>query len=107
MLLTVQQVAERLQVSTTVIYRLVECRRLGHVRIGRAIRFKPEDVDAYIAAHYRPSKDCDLPPAKPTRELNPDGFKHLRSGGYVPKGLTDGFKHLERFGYVPDLRGVE
>ncbi len=48
-LLTIKQMAEKLQCSTSVLYRLVEwglvpCRRMG--RSGRMIRFDPMDKDA-------------------------------------------------------------
>lgn len=58
-LLTADEVCERLQVSKQFVY--AECRRakqewrtgprLKHVRIGREIRVKPDDLAAYIEAH--------------------------------------------------------
>jgi integrase len=47
--LTVKQVAARLQLSTAVVYRQVEIGALGHVRIGNAIRVTEADLAAFIA----------------------------------------------------------
>ena len=52
-LLTLQQVADRLQVSMSTVRRLVAAGRLKTVRIGRNLRVRPDDLAAYIkeAAH--------------------------------------------------------
>lgn len=50
-LLTLAQVAERLQVSMSTVRRLVDRGALKTVRIGRNIRVRPEDLAKYIAAH--------------------------------------------------------
>ncbi len=52
-LLTLQQVADRLQVSMSTVRRLVAAGKLKTVRIGRNLRVRPEDLAAYIkeAAH--------------------------------------------------------
>ena len=47
-LLTLQQVADRLQVSTSTVRRLVAAGRLKAVRIGRNLRVRPEDLSKYI-----------------------------------------------------------
>jgi excisionase family DNA binding protein len=48
-LLTVRQVAERLQVSTKTVYQLCERGDLAHVRVSNAIRVAPANLDAFIA----------------------------------------------------------
>jgi len=48
-LLTAEQVAERLSVSVSLIYKLRRERRLRCVRIGRLYRFHPEDVLALMS----------------------------------------------------------
>ena len=52
-LLTLQQVADRLQVSMSTVRRLAAKGKLKTVRIGRNLRVRPEDLAAYIkeAAH--------------------------------------------------------
>jgi len=47
-LLTLQQVADRLQVSMSTVRRLVSAGDLVAVRIGRNLRVRPEDLAAYI-----------------------------------------------------------
>lgn len=49
-LLTLQQVADRLQVSMSTAYRLVYAGEIAVVRIGRNLRVRPEDLEAYIEA---------------------------------------------------------
>lgn len=47
-LLTLQQVADRLQVSMSTVRRLVDAGKLKAIRIGRNLRVRPEDIAAYI-----------------------------------------------------------
>ena len=74
-LLTVGEVAEWLNVSGSLIYQLVESKRIPVCRIGNgrgAIRFRPEDVETYIAScidHRQPIKV-----SKPTRTH----LKHIK-----------------------------
>ncbi len=46
------EVGRRLGLGQREVYRLAKTGRLPSVRFGpRAIRFRPEDVDAFISAH--------------------------------------------------------
>ncbi len=47
-LLTVGEAARRLHISRSFVYELVHRGLLPIVRIGRALRFRPEDVEALI-----------------------------------------------------------
>ena len=47
-LLTKDQVAELLQVSRRTVERMEETGELEPVRIGRMVRYRPEDIDAFI-----------------------------------------------------------
>lgn len=47
-LLTLKQVADRLQVSMSTVNRRVASGEIPIVRLGRNIRVRPEDLDAYI-----------------------------------------------------------
>jgi excisionase family DNA binding protein len=49
-LLTAEEVSELLRVSTKTVRRLVAYRRLPCVRFGRALRFDPGDVLAWLSA---------------------------------------------------------
>ena len=55
-LLTLQQVADRLQVSLSTIRRMVDRGDLPFVKVGRNIRVRPEDLEAYIAANVEKAK---------------------------------------------------
>jgi excisionase family DNA binding protein len=46
-LLTVRDVAARLQVSTTTVYRLRASGQIAVMKVGAALRFRAEDVEAY------------------------------------------------------------
>jgi excisionase family DNA binding protein len=48
MLLTAQQVAAQLQLSEWSVYEAARNQRLRSIRIGRRVRFKPEDVAAFV-----------------------------------------------------------
>lgn len=50
-LLTLAQVADRLQVSMSTLRLWVDEGEFPIVRIGRSIRVRPEDLEAYIEAH--------------------------------------------------------
>jgi excisionase family DNA binding protein len=52
--LTVREAAEQLQVSTALVYRLVESGELAHVRVSNAIRVAPADLAVYLASRRRP-----------------------------------------------------
>ena len=50
-LVDVPAVARRWGVKAMTVYRLVESGRLRAVRIGRALRFRLTDIEAYEARH--------------------------------------------------------
>lgn len=75
-LLTVNEVTNQLQISRTLVYRLVEQGKLGCHRIGTgrgAIRFSQTDIDAFLDS-------CRVEPGEKAREpkLPRAQLKHLR-----------------------------
>lgn len=46
---TVRQAAERLGLSEKTVYRMARLGQMPHTRVGRSLRFRPEDVEAWIA----------------------------------------------------------
>ena len=50
-LLTLAEVAERLNTSPRHVRRLVAERRIAYRKLGRYVRFHPDDVAEYVAAH--------------------------------------------------------
>lgn len=55
-MLTVKQVAARLQVTPSCVYRQVELGALGHCRVANAIRVSEADLAAYIARSAVPGR---------------------------------------------------
>lgn len=52
-LLTLEQVADLLQVSITQVRRLCYAGELKHMRHGKVYRVRPSDVEEYVEAHMR------------------------------------------------------
>jgi len=48
-LLRIEDVAERLSVSRSMAWKLVDLGDLRSVRIGRAVRVRPQDLEAFLA----------------------------------------------------------
>ncbi len=49
-LLKGEDVADILQVSKSFAYQLIRCGDIPSVRLGRAVRVRPEDLDAFVKA---------------------------------------------------------
>jgi excisionase family DNA binding protein len=79
MLLTVRQVAAKLNVSLRCVYQLIEARAIPCHRIGigrGTIRVQEGDVDAYLIASRSPDKSAPTPPPV----SRPGGaFRHLNA----------------------------
>ena len=58
-LLTLAQAAEYLNVSERTVLRCRYERRLPFVKLGRSLRFKRADLDAFIEAGHHPAKGGD------------------------------------------------
>lgn len=48
-LLRIEQVAERLSVSRSMAWKIIDCGQLRSVRIGRSVRVRPQDLVDYLA----------------------------------------------------------
>jgi excisionase family DNA binding protein len=48
-LLRIEQIADRLSVSRSMAWRIIALGHLRSVRIGRAVRVRPQDLDDYLA----------------------------------------------------------
>jgi excisionase family DNA binding protein len=53
--LTVAEVADALRVSTMTVYRLVNTGELSGLRVGKNIRIRATDLDAFLAAGSVPA----------------------------------------------------
>ena len=54
-LLTIREVADKLKISTSSMYRYVEQGIFPHIRIGPNIRFKAEHIEAFLSR--KPEQD--------------------------------------------------
>ncbi len=54
-LLRIEDVADRLAVSRSMTWKLIAHGQLRSVRIGRAVRVRPADLEAYVAGAVRES----------------------------------------------------
>ena len=52
-LLRIEEVADRLSVSRSMAWKLIAYGQLRSVRIGRAVRVRPADLEAYIERSVR------------------------------------------------------
>lgn len=52
-LLRIEDVAQRLAVSRSMAWKLIAYGQLRSVRIGRAVRVRPADLEAYVASAVR------------------------------------------------------
>lgn len=60
-MLTAAQVAQLLGISERSVYALAAAKKIAHHRFGRAVRFAPEDVEAYRLANTRPVEPERMP----------------------------------------------
>jgi excisionase family DNA binding protein len=51
-LLTPNEVAEQLRVSTMTVYRLIKAGDLRAARIGKSFRIREDDVDRYLQSRF-------------------------------------------------------
>ncbi len=109
-LLTVNDVAQRLQVSTQCVYSMVARGKLAHVRVGigrGTIRFLQHDLDTFIHEH-RNEKNEDDPVSRPPRgraapaNLAPD--PGAEAWGVLYRITRADLLHLDSTEGVPGLR---
>jgi len=66
--LGIREVSQHLGVSNSTLYSLVEEQRIPHYRIGRLIRFKRSEIDAWMEGN---KKDCIAPEKMARKVLEP------------------------------------
>jgi excisionase family DNA binding protein len=53
-LLTVDGLADHLRIGRSTVYRLIREGEIHPIHVGKRLRFRPEDVDAYLEAAKAP-----------------------------------------------------
>jgi excisionase family DNA binding protein len=79
-LLTMEEVAERLNTTPRHVRRLVSARRIAYRKLGRYVRFHPEDVDEYIAVN-RVEVDANRRASRAAAPIPPTSATHARRAG--------------------------
>jgi excisionase family DNA binding protein len=54
-LLTAKQTAELLAISPRTLWELTNCRKIPHLRFGKAVRYDPRDLHAWLDKKKRES----------------------------------------------------
>ena len=57
--LTIDELSEYLSMKKSALYALVESGEIPHDRVGRLIRFKKQDIDAWMEDHRETGVDVD------------------------------------------------
>jgi excisionase family DNA binding protein len=52
-LLTIKQTAERLQIKRSTLYSWAAQGTIPHLKLGRLLRFDPDEIDAWLQQHRR------------------------------------------------------
>ena len=79
-LLTMEEVAERLNTTPRHVRRLVSARRIAYRKLGRYVRFHPADVDEYIAAN-RVEVGANRRASGAAARIPPTSATHARRAG--------------------------
>jgi excisionase family DNA binding protein len=79
-LLTMEEVAERLNTTPRHVRRLVSTRRIAYRKLGRYVRFHPADVDEYIAAN-RVEVVANRRAVRSVARIPPTSAAHARRAG--------------------------
>jgi excisionase family DNA binding protein len=56
-LLSAAECADLLALNLSTIYALVHQQRIPHVKLGRALRFRPEDIERWVQSQAKEARD--------------------------------------------------
>lgn len=68
-LMTVNETAQNLNISIHTVYALVHQQRIPHVKIGKALRFHPGQIEAWVDACSREPNSRITLPKSHTKEV--------------------------------------
>ena len=83
-LLRLKEAAERLNVKVKMLRNWIALRKIGHVRLGRAIRIPASDISGIIEDGYRPHADEPPPLRRPQAPAKPQPTKALPVDSVLP-----------------------
>ena len=86
LVLTIEQVAAKLQIEPRAVVRLRNQRRLAFVKIGSQLRFRIEDVEDYLRRSLNPCRDQQEPRGS---QKNPISMSGISTGMIRPPNATD------------------
>lgn len=110
-LLTVSDVAECLRCSRQAVYRWVESGEIPHLKIGRLVRFLPDDVESFLSTCRRTQdrpRGSALQPGSSERPRSATiGTAAARSGAGLARSTTGAISFCRK-GRVPfELRAQQ
>ena len=77
-LYTIREVAEKLKISVSSVYRYVESGRFPHIKLGTNIRFSRDHISAFLAENsIKNEKDTAYPSSAELTEM----YDRLQTGG--------------------------
>ena len=98
---TAEQVAEEIDMSRQFVYNEARAGRLGYVRRGRLMYFRPADVDAYLTRCVCPAGAAANPADLRGSEPVPTGVVHVTTGRSYHRAL-DAKRLVSDHEFVPD-----
>ncbi len=104
-LLSVNDLSQYLNIKKSTIYSMVENRILPHYRIGRLIRFKQGDVDAWVEKQKGPVIDVKMEARKVLRSI--EKKSDLDVDGIVKKAIEDSTNKRYNFTSQGKPGGIE
>lgn len=107
-LMTIQQAAEYLQIKSKTLYAWAESGEIPHYKIGRLIRFKKTDLDAWIEGHRKEQDEVEI------ERCARKALKTVRKGNVLNtdklvKKIIDevkGEKYTPRHGKSDQIKGL-
>ena len=83
--LTIEDVAQYLGIKVKTLYARVS--KIPHYRVGRLIRFKKEDVDAWMESKKRDG--TAVQPTRPRKSRGPTCVKNTEANAIVRKAIDE------------------
>ena len=90
--MTIQKLSEYLVIKASTIYSLAEQKKIPHYKVGRLLRFKKSDIDAWMEGHRKEA--VDVPRA--ARKI----LRAARGPRDITKVVKKAIEDVKRIGYT-------